>query len=211
MLMEECLLIKIKVDNNIVRNDKISSSAFSLYVELKYLSFLNKNSNEISIHHKLLMKYLNWNDIRKLKTYLIELYNFKLIKEEFKTLPKYKPIKITLINYTTKNFTWLPDNLIKNIRIIGDTGLRLIYYYKSFINDKDINLKYAYPSKDIISNNLGISENTVTKYNRILQKNKLIKIDKHESMGKNKNSNTGKYFTKFNNYYYINLEKILNF
>jgi len=210
LILEVCLLIKVKIDNRIVRNKNISNGAFVLYAELVYLKFVNKNSNEISIYHKLLMKYLNWQDVRKLKKYLTELYNQKLIKEKFKTLPKYNQIKITLTNYSTKNFTWLPNNLIKNIKLLGDIGFRLIYYYKSFINDEQINTQYAFPSLNTIANDLGTTRNTIIKYNNILEKNKLIKIDKHELTGKYKNNITGKYFTKFNNYYYIRIEKILN-
>lgn len=209
-------MIKVKIDNRIVRNKNISNGAFTLYAELVYLKFINTNSKEnknpekIYIHHKLLMKYLNWQDIRKLKKYLTELYNQKLIKEEFITFPKYKQIEITLTNYSTKNFTWLPDNLIKNLKLLGDIGFRLIYYYKSFINDEQIDTQYAFPSLDTIAENLKTTKKTIIKYNDLLEKNKLIKIDKHELTGKYKNNITGKYFTKFNNYYYIKINKILN-
>jgi hypothetical protein len=209
LILEVCLLIKIKIDNRIVRNKNISNGAFVLYAELVYLKFVNKNSESVLIHHKLLMKYLNWHDKRKLKKYFKELYNHKLIKEEIKTFPKYKQILVTLINYNSNNFTWLPDNLIKNIKLFGDIGFRLIYYYKSFINDNEISIQYAFPSLNTIAKDLGITENTVVKYNYILEKFKLIKIDKHELVGKFKNNNTEKYFTKYNNYYYINIEKIL--
>lgn len=202
-------MINIQIDNRIVRNNKISNEAFLLYAELLYLKFLNKQADKISIYHLTLMKYLNWKDKRKLKNSLMQLHSLNLIKGNFNILPKFKQIEITFTKYNSKHYTYLPDTLIKNINIIGDIGFRLIYYYKSFINN--VNMEYAFPSLQTISQDLNISEKTIIKYNKILEKHKLITIEVHELSGKHFNKNSKKYFTKFSNYYYINLKNIKNF
>lgn|GEM_PF-4670206 len=201
----------IKIDNRIVRNTniKISNPAFALYVELQYLNFLNKNINTIKVYHSLLQKYLNWKDRRKLKIYLDELYDLKLIKNKINTLPRYKQITIDIAKINSKHFIFIPETLIENIKIIGEIGLRLICYYMSHINKKQ---PYAFPSYETLENNLDISSHTITRYNKILEKdNHLIKIDKQKNEGNFINPITGKSFVKFNNHYYLRLDNILKF
>lgn len=152
------------------------------------------------------MEYLYWKNNKKFKKCLNELYEQKVIKENFDKLPKHSAIHISFFKTKLNKFSSLPSNIIYHIDIIGEIGLRLIFYYKSFINSEDIN-EYACPSLNKIFNDTGITKPSIIKYNEKLKKAKFIKIVPHE-LEREVNINTGKEYIKFNNYYYIRFNKL---
>ena len=76
---------------------------------------------------------------------------------------------------------WIPRTVFEDYASkIGVVGLALYNAYSSYARDKGV----AYPSQKTISEKLGISVKTVIKYNKILQENGLIKIEKGKGKGK---------------------------
>lgn len=196
----------IQINNEIIRNPNISSSAFVLYAMLKYLYY----KKSIIIYKEKLLEKLNWESNKKLKKYLLELYDRKLINEKYNSLPKFKPLTLTIDNINSKNgFTQLPSILLTNkITIMGDYGIRLLFYYESYINRRSNKNLFAYCSQEIIYKDTGISNKTIIKYNEILQENRLISIDKYEleeSINK-----YGYSFNKYNNHYFVLVENFKN-
>ncbi|MEM3573304.1 MAG: helix-turn-helix domain-containing protein [Nitrososphaeria archaeon] len=76
---------------------------------------------------------------------------------------------------------WIPRKVFEDYASkIGVIGLALYNAYASYARDKGI----AFPSQKIISQKLGISIKTIIKYNKILQSNGLISIEKRKGKGK---------------------------
>jgi transposase len=76
---------------------------------------------------------------------------------------------------------WIPRKVFEDYASkIGVVGLALYNAYSSYARDKGI----AYPSQKVISQKIGISIKTIIKYNKILQDNGLIKIERKRSKGK---------------------------
>lgn len=195
----------IQVNNTIVKNNKLSPEAFYLFLILKNLD--SHNNGYVKIGQQKLMKYLHWTNNKIFKRCIIELYEQKIIKEEYINLPKHKSIYVTFLKYKSIIFTRLPNNIINYIGEIGHIGMRLIFYYRSFINDENGN-EYAFPSLNTITEETGISRPSIIKYNKKLVKYKLIKIVPHE-IKRDININTGKEYIKFNNYYFILFKNIV--
>jgi len=63
---------------------------------------------------------------------------------------------------------------------IGVIGFALYNAYASYARDKGV----AFPSQKTLSQKLGISIKTIIKYNRVLQDNGLIKIERRKGKGK---------------------------
>ena len=75
-----------------------------------------------------------------------------------------------------KNPFFGTDNKIfeKYCPTIGVIGFALYVAYSYYTHNKG----YCYPSQTTIANKLSISVPTIEKYNKILEKNKLIKIER---------------------------------
>lgn len=91
-----------------------------------------------------------------------------------KRLPQKRNIEIRFnpSPFKTKSFTQLPKcSLINKIRQIGLIGYRLIYYYESYINRKDvISKQFCFVGQNTISSELNINKETIKKYNDIFEK-----------------------------------------
>ena len=77
---------------------------------------------------------------------------------------------------------WIHREVYKNyVEKIGVIGLALYNAYASYSNGEGI----AYPSYQTLSKELKISEPTIAKYNKILEENKLIRVDSGKIDGRN--------------------------
>jgi hypothetical protein len=151
-------------------------------------------------------------DNRTLKKCLQNLHKQQIILEYIDKLPKQKALELTFdpIPFESKKFTQLPANILNKVEHIGVIGLRLLFYYESYINRTNPPEKqFAFPAIETIAKDLHINKETVIEYNEKLKKNKLLKITKH------KLENTGEYdsldnalFTKYNNHYHVQIDKI---
>ncbi|MEM3448067.1 MAG: helix-turn-helix domain-containing protein [Nitrososphaerota archaeon] len=89
--------------------------------------------------------------------------------------------KIEVRDIRDGDWYWIPRKIFEDYAPkMGVIGLALYNAYASYARDKGV----AFPSQKIISEKLGISIKTIIKYNKILQENGLIKIEKGKGRGK---------------------------
>ncbi|MBT2723065.1 helix-turn-helix domain-containing protein [Bacillus sp. ISL-46] len=215
---------KIQVPTEIVRSNSLSSGEFVLLLKLidAYYGQTTK-SLEISVDYKALMFYSAIKDQSTFKKRLEGLHKHGWVENEIGDLPRKGNLKIVLnkdvipqLRDTKGVFTQLPSNVMsrKVIETVGDTGVRLLYYFMSYINYKNIQKHKCYTSVETIAEHLGITEKTVIKHNKILEKLNFIKIEKHETETDTYITANGKekyLFQKFNNHYFLKLDKIGEF
>ncbi|EON72235.1 hypothetical protein [Lysinibacillus sphaericus] len=195
--------IVIQIPNSVIKNRDITVNAFALYIYLKRESF-KKRDSKLQLDHKRVRHKLGMKDNRPLLAAFQNLHSQGLIEEEILKMPIHSPLIITLLEVATEPFTQLPIELLDKVNIIKPCGLRLLYYYESFINRKQILRLFAFPCFETIKDDTGISHNAIIKYNNLLVKNKMLKIDKHKA-------EQGEYgFEKWNNHYSVLWDKIIS-
>jgi hypothetical protein len=208
--MEEKKKIMIQVPDYIIRNNEIKMDAntFGVYVYLKFHHFLSVNKEEaMKIDHMKLKSKLGISDNRTIKKCLTNLHKLGIIFEYIDKLPSNGSISITLNqeSHIEKQFTQLPATILNRIDNIGLIGLRLIYYYESYINRSSrLDQQLAYPSIELSAKDLKLNKNTILNYNEILRKNKLIKIEK----AKLEYHEDSAFFDKYYNKYHVLVDKL---
>jgi len=76
---------------------------------------------------------------------------------------------------------WIPRIVFEDYTPkIGVIGLALYNAYSSYARDKAV----AFPSQETLAEKLGLSIKTIIKYNRILEANGLIRIERRKGKGK---------------------------
>lgn len=199
-----------QIPDNVVRNNKISSGEFVLLLKFKYQYYLNKNNKELIFDLNKLKCSMNINDSRTLKKYLLNLHEHKLI-DIYGELTGRKPItfNLNIDKIEEKPFTQLPTSIMDKIDKIDSTGIRLLYYYESYIVRSNVNKQFSYAALKTIERDTGINEKTIVKYNRILEKEKLLQVKKHKlSTEYNYTDNDDLIFDKYNNHYYVQIENM---
>lgn len=200
------MTFKIQIPTNVIRNPSISHEAFFIYAKLIQHYYVHKGKSKVlSIDHRKFMYFSNIKSNRTFKKCMSELFQNELIKSDLLSLPRQGNIEIELSDKQEGSFAqleyWLLDQCMLNV--IGYEGYRLLYYFKSYINDYS---QFCFCSRETIAKDIGSSPNTVDKYIRILEKLKMIKIHKHEL------KSDGTYLsefddreniTKYNNHYYL--------
>jgi hypothetical protein len=216
---------KIQVPQYIVRNIGITISDMSFVLLAKLIQVYYSQTKEtksltFEFYHKTIMFYLNIGDNRTFKKYLYELYDAGLIvSEKVETLPTNENITITLSKKVIPEFnkgemfTQLEGFVLNNLIIkkINYSGVRLLYYIKSFINYKKIGKEKAYPSEIRMENDLNITRKTIIEHLKLLEEIKFIKIKRYPSkVESNFNEYDQEIYTlkRPNNEYTINLENI---
>jgi hypothetical protein len=207
------LTFKIQIPTDVIRNKKLSHEAFFVYGKLLQHYYINKGKSTIlSIDHRKFMYFANIKSNKTFKKCMSELFLNELIKCDVITLPRQGNIEIELVDVKGKKdypFAqleyWFLDQYI--LDVIHYEGFRLLYYFKSYINDYK---EFCFCSRERIAEDIGSSPNTVDKYCGILEKLKLIKIDKH--VLKSDGSYLGEFddrenFTKYNNHYYLRVDQ----
>jgi hypothetical protein len=204
----------IQVPDEIIRNTnfKLDSHTFATYTYLKFLHFRNYFGDVLELDHNAFKGKLCMADNRTLKKCLLNLHKQGIVLEYIDKLPKQKALTLTFdpVPFESKTFTQLPANILYKIEHIGVIGLRLLFYYESYINRADVLEKqFAFPAIETIAKDLNINKETVIEYNSKLKKNKLIKIIKHklEWSGDYDNLDAAIY-TKYNNHYYVQINNI---
>ena len=213
--MENKKKIYLQIPDEIIRNQCVDFNHydFGVYAMLRYAHFRNPNKDKdtLEVDHKFMMNKLFINDSRTLKKPLNKLYKYGFIEEEIKRLPRNGILKLKFnpSPFKTKSFTQLPTNLINKIEQIGLIGYRLIYYYESYINRKDvISKQFCFVGQDTISSELNINKETIKKYNDILKKSKLVTIKKHKLEFDGYDDLDNIVFNKYNNHYYVHIDKM---
>ncbi|MCL1696309.1 hypothetical protein [Lysinibacillus sp. BPa_S21] len=206
--MNEKSKIWLQVPTEIVRNIgfKIDEKSFAVYAYLLYKKFKAFNNSEIDILLRDIKAVTGITDNRTIKKCFLNLHNQGLISNQLDKLPINKPLQIIMLEpYKSDYFTQLPLELLKSLNSIGLIGFRLMYYYESYINRSNISKQFCYPSYETIQIDLGISNFSVTKYNKLLSKEKLLTITKHKAEY-DPFGDSG--LEKFNNHYSVNLHNI---
>lgn len=205
--------IKIQIPDEIIRNKYfvIDSNTFAMYTYFKYLHFRQYNNAMIEVDITDLKNTLHITDNRTLKKCFMSLYNQDIILECITKMPTRKPITITFAPELIKSdtFTQLPATILDKIDMIGTTGLRLLFYYESFINRKSkLERQFAFPAIETTAATLNINKETVVNYNKILHDNGLLLIIKYEIKWNGEYTEDKQHFTKYNNHYIVQLKNI---
>lgn len=193
----------LQIGRSIIKDKNLSATDFTLYAYLKMMNSIITDSVLVISRNKL-MDYVKIIDKRTLTKSIENLIKYGAI---FSSGYKSGNFNIALnkeLFICESDFAQLPTNLLINfLEKIDHTGFRLLYYYESFINRSsgEENM-FCYPSYEEITRTLGISDPTLTKYNKILEDNKLLRITKHfirtESTVKN---DSLVLFKRYNNHY----------
>jgi hypothetical protein len=212
--MENKKKLIIQIPDEIIRNkySVMDSNTFATYTYLKFLHFRNYGKETIEIVISDFKHTLNISDNRTIKKCLLNLHKMGVVLELIDTLPKRKPITLTFNPepFESIAFTQLPATILYKINKIGTIGLRILFYYESFINRKDRREKqYAFPAIETTAADLNINKETVIEYNRILHDNDLLIITKHEIQFEGAYNDLDKpLFTRYNNHYNVILKNI---
>jgi hypothetical protein len=212
--MEILKNIKIQIPDEVIRNNifVLDSNSFAIYVYLKYKYFRNHNNAEIELDIQELKDTLHITDNRTLKKCLIKLYDNNIIIERIEKLPTRQIMTISFIPdlFITETFTQLPATILNKINVIGTTGMRLLFYYESFVNRNDrLDRQFAFPSLLTTGKALNINKDTVIEYNKILHDNDLVSIIKFELKHDGEYNEENKpQFIKYNNHYRVQVQNL---
>jgi hypothetical protein len=202
----------VQIPNQVIRNPNVSSLEFMIITKFKELEYEN-SSSEFFIHSKSHLKdVFRLNDNRTIKKSLNNIYEEGYLSKPV-TIDSHSIGKVILNNELLKvksNFTQVYMSIMKYYDSIGANGVRLLFYYESYINRKITNNQFCYASIKTISAETGLNSKTIIKYNEILKKQKLLHIDKHKLGTEYRYDENDKViFSKFNNHYSVRLESIL--
>jgi hypothetical protein len=203
----------VQIPTTIVRNEdghNITNNAFALCVILKNLAFTER-TNALNITNQELKYRLGISDNRTIKDALVNLHENRLINEKYERLPIRSEMTLTLTEHDGMRFTQLPIGIISRLKGIGIIGLRLLFLYESYIQRKGAAIKqFAFPSFERISEILGISTATISKYNSQLEALGLLVIRRHNIKADSVYDEQDKLvFSRFNNHYYPQLVKMV--
>lgn len=172
---------KIQVPYNLIAEKSTPHNATYLYVNLRMICV----NNHVKIYIEKLKEYLHWQDTRTIKKYLEWLKKNKYIEYNFKSIPKHIPIELDIIP-TKKYFVQVSINTIKKIILttqeieldntkkdLKEMAVKLYYYYTKLYN---IKIGKACPTYEEIYKDTGISSKYIRAINKVLKKNKILKI-----------------------------------
>lgn len=206
---------KIQIPTDVVRDPTITSLDFVLLANFIYLYNRNsKKSLAIQVNLNEQKFYLGINDNRTLKKSLDNLYKQGYLQSNITTIPRGNLTEITLTDKAiniTNNFVQLDYNILhyNMVSLIGHHGIRLMYYYVSYINKKKKQLQ-CYTSMVTIQEQLGLTKPTIIKTNELLIKHNLIKKQTFaiENNLHCKLEQEVYQFNKYNNHYSVNEKQI---
>lgn len=209
-------MFMVQIASEVVRDNTVNDAEFVLYAKLVQLYQRSGKKDEYEVDYRQLMYFLDIGDNRTLKKCLNKLFNRGLILNEIRNLPKKQPLKIKInpeyIPSKDKSikFTQLPHVILDLyiIKNIAYTGIRILYYLESYIDrSKQYDIEQvAYPSEELIGKDTGNSRTTIVKYIQILEKEKLIKIERnylHPKADDGYIDDDVQLFIKYNNKYWV--------
>lgn len=201
----------IQLPNNLIRDPKINAVDFVLLFKLKQQTFLH-NSDVIHLPNDALKFSILVSDNKTIKKSYENLYNHGYLLEPAE-LVRRKPVKFAVNPEKLSSpdqYTQLPIYTLQRLDKIKHVGFRLLYYYSSYINSTTASKLYAYPAIETTKTHLGVHKDTILQYNRILEKAKLIKIEKHKlEHNHTYDVNDRIEWNKYNNHYYIYMDKLM--
>lgn len=206
-----CHISRTILPNSIVRDPNLKPLGFCILLRFQYMMYKQKSST-IEVSLSAIKSRLSVSSDSTMKTALNQLKGLGYILNMSHIVNK-KPITIE-VNQSklerTNQFTQLPTALIDYVSEIGHTGIRLLYYYESFVNGKTGKVTYAFPGFKRICDEANINQDTLHKYNKLLIKKKLLRIDKHKKTSTLQYDDQDREIvTKYNNHYYVRHENIV--
>ncbi|MCP1148015.1 MULTISPECIES: hypothetical protein [Bacillus] len=203
--------LHVEVPTHIIRNEKfyISNQEFHLYAYLCFLYFRNFSEEELELDHLKLKNFLKISDARTLKKRLDALYKHNLIRNKIEKLPTKGTLKIMFNGDVKKDemFCKMNPNIFtyfKNDQI-DSNGIRLAFYYKSHINEKELASRdYCFVGFETLKERLKIGSTTISNANDSLKKAKLVKIKSHKlETSYDYDEDDALVFDRWNNHYHI--------
>ncbi|WHX32887.1 hypothetical protein QNK09_12050 [Brevibacillus agri] len=184
------MTFKIQIPNAIVRNPNLESTAFVVLAKLIQIHSLLHRPDTITFDYSKVMNDLCIKENRTFKSALKNLFEQGYILDQIERLPRKSMLAIRMnknkVNPSKEGkWTQLPITYLHRVILqkIGHIGFRLLYYYESYIYRGSVDGLWAYPSIDTIAADIGITQTTVKKYNKLLHNEKFIKIDTFEVEG----------------------------
>lgn len=217
------MTFKIQLQTDIIRNKEINAVEFVLLAKIIQAYYLSGKKNEFELNHKNLIFLLSIGDNNTFKKSYNNLFKQGYLLNEIDKLPRKGGICVKINNSIIPElnkdvtFTQLTKDVLDKsvIDAVGYTGIRLIYYYQSYINHKQANKSHCFAAEETIASHLGITKKTVITYNKKLKQSKMVKIVTHDlketGMYIQKGNDEMLIFNKYNNHYFVNENKIEEF
>lgn len=216
---------KIQIPQSIVRDKRISSRTFVVLGKLIQRYYMQPNDKKeltFSLDHKGLMYQTEISTTRILLGCLKEMHSFGVIENEINTIPRKNKLIVTISNKVVPElndeqlFVQLENYVFHRsiIKEIGYVGIRILYYIRSYINYKTLGKDHSFVSLKKMANDLGISDTTLKKYIKKLEKNEFIKVERHKAKQiwkEDRYGIEGLLWERLNNNYYINHENFKRF
>lgn len=218
-------IFQIQIPQSIVRSSEVTDKEFVLLAKLIQIYKSQAGKKELTftiISYKKLMNFINLTDRRTFMTCLKGLYAKGIIVNKIERLPRNGKLTISLSPTVIPDlnedqmFTQLEYHVLNMdvIEKVGHTGVRILYYLKSWINYKQVGKDHCYASVERMAKDLGISEKTFIKYIGLLEDVKFIKVKRFDpttSYRYDKNGNESLLIERYNNHYFIKHENIIKF
>lgn len=200
----------VHIPNGVVRDSNLSSIDFCVFSRLLFLRFISKSQNTVEIDVSKFKEILHISDNRTLKSSFRRLKALGYISNNVELNRRStSSVEINIDKFDLRNnFTRLPVLIFKYITEIGYPGVRLLFYYESYINRKDSLRRYCYPSQETIKIETKLSNRSIIDYNKRLVKAKLLKVTQHDP--EPEYDEVGEVnWNRWNNHYDVRLENLL--
>lgn len=200
----------VHVPNGVVRDSNLSSIDFCVLSRLLFLRFISQSQNIVEIDVSKFKEILHISDNRTLKGSFRRLKALGYISNNVELNRRStSSVEINIDKFDLRNnFTRLPVLIFKYITEIGYPGIRLLFYYESYINRKDSLRRYCYPSQETIKTETKLSNRSIIEYNKRLVTSKLLKMTQHDP--EPEYDEVGELnWNRWNNHYDVRLENLL--
>lgn len=200
----------VHVPNGVVRDSNLSSIDFCVLSRLLFLRFISQSQKKVEIDVSKFKIVLHISDNRTLKSSFRRLKTMGYINNNVELNRRTtSSVEINIDKFDLRNnFTRLPASIFKYITEIGYPGIRLLFYYESYINRKDSLRRYCYPSQESIKAETKLSNRSIIDYNKRLAKAKLLKVTQHDP--EPEYDEVGELnWNRWNNHYDVRLENLL--
>lgn len=198
-----------QMPDRVIKDNRITALDFCILVRIKQLQYIGGNNKKVEFSMSKLKCMMNVADNRTINKRLDNLKDKEYIEEYEVKRGKASHVIVKDGVLEGKPFTQLYSRVIEDIEDIGVVGYRLLYYLESFINRNTVKNNFCFSSHGTIAADTGSSPSSVKAYIKKLEKRKYVKIESHFIEFQGYDNDDKKYFSKFNNHYYVLLENML--
>lgn len=213
--MSESLKQQIQIFTDAVRDPNLTENDFALLLYLRLTTWHCGDRYTFEAANHDIKQYTRIADNKTLKKSFVNLYVHNYLLEPIEELKQNKPNRFVLNRekFDTQNrnedqnYTQLPAKILYALKDgkLNRKEVRLLYYFKSYINITDTRKQFCYKAIENMVKEINMSENTIIKHYKMLEKKKLIKIEKHKlDYGYERDGTL--IWSKYNNHYFIRYE-----